>query len=50
MAELLSVDANEWLKDLPAIRAHYEKFGDAIPAVLRQELDDLAARLQAAAN
>ena len=50
MAELLSVDANEWLKDLPAIRAHYEKFGDAIPAVLRQELDGLTARLQAAAN
>ena len=50
MAELLAVDANAWLKDIPAIRAHYAKFGDAIPAVLRQELDDLEARLQAAAT
>jgi phosphoenolpyruvate carboxykinase (GTP) len=50
MAELLSVDAGAWLQDLPAIRAHYAKFGDAIPAILRKELDDLEARLQAAAR
>ena len=48
MRELLSVDAAAWLKDIPAIRAHYAKFGDAIPAALRQELDALEARLKAA--
>ncbi len=50
MRELLSVDAAAWLKDLPAIRAHYDKFGDAIPAALHKELDDFEARLQAAAK
>ena len=50
LQELLSVDAQGWLADLPAIRAHYAKFGDAIPAILRKELDDLEARLQAAAR
>ena len=48
MQELLSVDAQAWLKDLPAIRAHYAKFGEAIPAVLQKELDALEARLKAA--
>ncbi len=48
MRELLSVDAARWLADLPAIRAHYAKFGDAIPAALRQELDALESRLLAA--
>ena len=50
MQELLSVDAPGWLADLPAIRAHYAKFGDAIPAALQKELNDLEARLQAAAK
>jgi len=48
MAELLEVDVAGWLKDIPAIRAHYAKFGDAIPAALQQELNDLEARLKAA--
>ena len=48
MQELLSVDAQAWLKDLPAIRAHYAKFGEAIPAVLQKELDALETRLKAA--
>ena len=30
--ELLHVNPKEWLQDLPAIRAHYAKYGDAIPA------------------
>ena len=50
MQELLSVDAHAWLKDVPAIRAHYAKFGDAIPVALRQELDGLETRLKAAAK
>jgi phosphoenolpyruvate carboxykinase (GTP) len=48
MRALLSVDAKGWLADFPAIRAHYAKFGDAIPAALRQQLDALEARLKAA--
>ena len=50
MQELLAVDAPAWLKDIPAIRAHYAKFGDAIPATLQKELDALEARLIAAAK
>ncbi|NCD21680.1 MAG: phosphoenolpyruvate carboxykinase (GTP) [Spartobacteria bacterium] len=50
MQELLAVDAEAWLKDFPAIRAHYAKFGDAIPAALNKELDDLEARLRVAAK
>ena len=50
LQELLSVDARAWLQDIPAIRAHYAKFGDAIPAALQKELADLEARLQAAAK
>ena len=50
MQELLAVDAEAWLKDFPAIRAHYAKFGDAIPAALHKELDDLEARLRVAAK
>ena len=50
MRELLSVDPAAWLKDIPAIRAHYAKFGDAIPAALLKELDGLEARLRAAAK
>ena len=35
--------------DIPAYRAHYAKFGDAIPSALTAELDALEARLRAAA-
>ena len=47
--ELLHVNPKEWLQDLPAIRAHYAKYGDAIPAALQHELTQLEARPQAAA-
>jgi len=50
LAELLSVDPAEWLADIPAIRAHYAKFGDVLPAALAAELDALEARLRAAAG
>ena len=48
MEELLSVDVQGWLNDMPAIRAHYAKYGEAIPARLQQALDGLEARLKAA--
>ena len=47
MQELLSVDVQAWLKDLPAIRAHYAKYGEAIPAALQKELNALETRLKA---
>ena len=49
VAELLSVDPAKWLADLPAMRAHYAKYGDVIPAALRAEMDALEARLTKAA-
>ena len=45
MAELLRVDADEWRAELPDIEAHYGRFGDRIPAALRDELDALEKRL-----
>ena len=49
MEELLSVDAQAWLKDIPAMREHYARFGDTIPAAMHQELDALEQRLRQAA-
>jgi len=46
--ELLRVDAGQWIADLPLLRAHYEKFGARLPAVLKEELDALERRLLAA--
>jgi phosphoenolpyruvate carboxykinase (GTP) len=46
--ELLRVDAERWLADLPLLRAHYEKFGTRLPAALREEMDALEQRLRAA--
>jgi phosphoenolpyruvate carboxykinase (GTP) len=42
---LLSVDAGAWLDEMPQIEAHYHRFGDHLPAGLRDELDALAKRL-----
>ena len=49
MAELLRVDVEGWIADLPAIRKHYERFGSKLPRGLRDELGALEQRLQAAA-
>ncbi len=48
LAELLKVDAEEWKGELPSIREHLEKFGDRLPAEIRQQVDALQARLNAA--
>ncbi|MBQ9345681.1 MAG: phosphoenolpyruvate carboxykinase (GTP) [Kiritimatiellae bacterium] len=45
--ELLSVNPAEWLKDLPAMRAHYAKFAPEMPQALTDQLDALEARLRA---
>ena len=46
--ELLRVDVEGWIADLPSMRKHYEKFGARLPEGLREELDALEQRLQAA--
>ncbi|QDU72080.1 phosphoenolpyruvate carboxykinase (GTP) [Mucisphaera calidilacus] len=48
MAELLKVDAEEWLAVIPAMKEHFAKFEDKLPAALATELTDLEARLNAA--
>ena len=49
VAELLKVDVEGWLAELPLIRTHYKKFGDKLPQGLQDELAALEQRLQAAA-
>jgi phosphoenolpyruvate carboxykinase (GTP) len=48
LTELLRVDVEGWLAELPAIRKHYERFGDRLPDGLREELAALEKRLQSA--
>jgi len=48
MKQLLEVDVQAWLKEIPGIREHYAQFGDTIPAKLQQEVEELQARLEAA--
>ena len=44
--ELLRVDAEGWIKDLPGIREHYARFGSRLPPELTQELERLEKRLR----
>jgi phosphoenolpyruvate carboxykinase (GTP) len=46
MEELLRVDTQAWLNEIPGTREHYAKFGDRIPARLQKELDELEQRLK----
>jgi phosphoenolpyruvate carboxykinase (GTP) len=48
IAELLRVEVDNWLKEIPSMREHYAKFGDQIPAELNKEIDELQTRLEAA--
>ncbi|MGH9171490.1 MAG: phosphoenolpyruvate carboxykinase (GTP) [Acidimicrobiales bacterium] len=45
MAELLSVDIDEWRAEVPDIEKHFERFGDRLPSELTKQLDALRARL-----
>ena len=45
MEELLTVHNDEWLAEVPLIRAHFAQFADRLPAKLTAALDDLEARL-----
>ncbi len=48
LAELLRVDVDGWLQELPLIEEHYARFGDRLPGALREQLERLADRLRAA--
>ncbi len=43
--ELLRVDVDDWMAEVPLIKAHFEKFGDKLPDELLQELTRLERRL-----
>jgi phosphoenolpyruvate carboxykinase (GTP) len=45
MAEILSVDNEAWRAEIPQIEEHLAKFGDRLPAELRDELNELEKRL-----
>jgi phosphoenolpyruvate carboxykinase (GTP) len=47
MKRLLAVDPAEWREQIPAIKEHYEKFGDRLPGPLREQLAELERRLGA---
>ncbi len=44
--ELLEVDVDGWLAEIPLIREYYQQFGVRLPATLSSELDALEARLR----
>ena len=45
-AQLLRVDIDGWLEEIPLIREYYESFGSHLPSGLMDELDDLEKRLR----
>ena len=46
LEELLKVDPEEWKEQIPLIREHLAKFGDRLPAGLKDEIDALEKRLE----
>ena len=48
LAELLTVDPEEWEREADLVEADYEQFGDRLPAGLREELAALRKRIAAA--
>ena len=48
MQELLRVDVEGWLNEVPTIEAHFAKFGAKLPQGLRDELASLESRLASA--
>jgi phosphoenolpyruvate carboxykinase (GTP) len=48
LAQLLRVDVEGWLSELPLVREYYEQFGDRMPKALEGELDAMRERLEAA--
>jgi phosphoenolpyruvate carboxykinase (GTP) len=48
LGQLLSVDVEGWLGELPLIQEHFDKFGRHLPAGLAEELANLEDRLNTA--
>jgi phosphoenolpyruvate carboxykinase (GTP) len=48
VAELLSVDIEGWLAEVPLIKEHFAKFGSHLPEGLNLEVKALDERLRAA--
>ena len=48
IAELLGVDVEGWLAEIPSIRGHFAKFGSHLPEGLNREVDELEQRLRKA--
>ena len=46
--QLLEVDPEAWIEQLPQMHEHYGKFGDRLPKELRAQLEELEQRLRAA--
>jgi phosphoenolpyruvate carboxykinase (GTP) len=50
VAQLLRVDIEGWLHELPLVRDYYRKFGDHLPKELIAELETMRDRLKAAGS
>jgi phosphoenolpyruvate carboxykinase (GTP) len=48
MAELLRVDIDGWLAEIPLIESYYQQFGQHLPEELAEEVEQLKQRLQKA--
>jgi phosphoenolpyruvate carboxykinase (GTP) len=47
MDQLLEVDPQCWIDQVPQMREHYARFGDSLPSKLRKQFDELERRLGA---
>ena len=47
-AQLLRVEVDGWLQEIPLIKEYYEQFGDRLPTGLMDEVEQLQRRLEAA--
>lgn len=47
-AQLLRVDVDGWLQEIPLINEYYDTFGDRLPAEVREEVKQLEQRLRQA--
>jgi phosphoenolpyruvate carboxykinase (GTP) len=48
IAELLRVEIDGWLQEIPMIKEYYAKFGDRVPAEFHEQLKDMQNRLEKA--
>ena len=47
IAELLRVEVDGWLAEIPLISDYFDEYADRVPPAFRQELENLKARLEA---